>query len=214
MGDDEAVQLRVPHPAGRAGKEFTQGVAEHVQRIVEANMVRFVPPENVLRFRHGDKWSIGRADRSTDDGKFESVEVLQSVRHEDFVANDLAKLLEIVEGFTGGLIEGNEKLVVEKTMAAAESVGNEVSASEAGSWPEAFLASLEMIKLTADKHGNVKKPQIVTHPDTAQEMVAELESQGPEFQSRVEAVLNRKVEEARREWNDRLSNYKDFGGPT
>lgn len=156
-------------------------------------MARFIPPENVLRYRHGEGWSIRQADTSADAGRFKTVEVLQSVHHEDFVNNDLGKLLEVVQGMIGEFNEKNEELMVETTMAAAESAGNEVSVSDVGSWPEAFLASLEKIKLTADRHGNVHMPQILVHPETGEKMRAELESQGPDYQEKVEALLRQKA---------------------
>ena len=57
----EVRKPRVPYPAGKAGENFTQAVADRVQRLVEANMARFIPPENVLRYRYGEEWSIRRA---------------------------------------------------------------------------------------------------------------------------------------------------------
>lgn len=174
-------------------------------------MARFIPPENVLRYRHGEGWSIGRADASTDIGRFKKMHAVQAVHDEDFVNNDLGKLLEIFQEYIRELTQQNEKMVVETTAAAAESAGNEVSGS--GSWAEAFLESLEKIKLSADRHGNVSMPQIVVHPETGEEMRAELESQGPAYERRVETVLREKVEEARREELARLLNYEGITTP-
>ncbi len=176
-------------------------------------MARLIPPENVLRFRHGEACNIRRADATADVGRFQTVDVEQSVRHEDFVNNNLGKLLEIFRDYIRGFTQKNEEMVVETTAAAAESTGNEVSVSEAGSWAEAFLESLEKIKLSADRHGNVNMPQILVSPETGEEMRAELESQGPAYERRVEAVLREKVEEARREELARLSNYEGIGAP-
>lgn len=209
--DDGARQPRVPFPAGKAGAEFTQAVMDRIQRLVEANMARFIPPENVLRHRHGEGWSIGRADASTDVGRFKKVDVVRSVHDEDFVNNELGKLLEIFQEYIQEFTQKNEKMVLETTAAAAKSVGNEVSGS--GSWAEAFLQSLGKIKLSADKYGNVNMPQIVVNPETGEEMRADLESQGPAYERRVEAVLREKVEEARREELARLSNYEGIGAP-
>lgn len=213
MEDDGAMQPRIPFPAGKAGSEFTQGVADHIQRLVEANMACFIPPENVLRYRHGEAWSIRRADASTDVGQFSKVDVVRSVHHEDFVNNDLGKLLEIFQEYIREFTQKNEEMVVETTSAAAESVGNEVSASGSGAWAEAFLESLEKIKLSADRHGNVNMPQILVSPETGEEMRAELESQGPAYERRVDAVLREKAEEARSEELARLSNYEGISAP-
>lgn len=206
---DGARQTRVPFPVGKAGAEFTQAVMDRIQRLVEANMARFIPPENVLRYRHGKAWSIGRADASTDVGWFKTVDLVRSVHHEEFVNNDLGKLLEIFQEYIQGFTQKNEEMVVEATAAAAESAGNEVS----GSWSEVFLESLEKIKLSADRHGNVNMPQILVHPETGEEMRAELESQGPAYERRVETILHEKAEEARREELARLSNYEGISMP-
>lgn len=211
MQGDESTRPRVPYPAGRAGADFTQGVMDHIQRMVEANMARFIPPENVLRYRHGEGWSIGRADTSTDVGQFKKMDVVQSVHAEDFLNNNLGKLLEIFQEYIREFTEKNEKMVVETTAAAAESAGNEVSGT--GAWAEAFLESLEKIKLSADKHGNVNMPQILVSPETGEEMRAELESQGPAYERRVEAILREKADEARREERARLSNYQGISAP-
>ena|SRR5215216_3120011 len=176
-------------------------------------MARFIPPENVLRFRHGKGWSIRRADASADVGGFKTIQIPGSIDHQSLVDNDLAMLLESVLGFVEDFNRQNEELMVETTMAAAQSSGNEVSAPESGSWPEAFLASLEKIKLSVDQHGEVSMPQIIVHPETADEMRAELESQGPDYQRKVNALLSQKVEEARREELVRLSNYEGFDAP-
>lgn len=91
----------------------------------------------MLRYRHGEAWSIGRADAPTDAGRFKTVDVVRSVRYEDFVNNDLGKLLDIFQDYIRGFTQKNEEIVVETTAAAAESAGNEVSVSGAGSCPRA-----------------------------------------------------------------------------
>ena len=49
-------------PASEASEAFTRSLAEMVQAIMDQNRARFVPPENVLRFRHGESWNIKTLD--------------------------------------------------------------------------------------------------------------------------------------------------------
>ena len=138
MQEEDTKRTEIPYPVQGAGEEFTQSIADHVQVSVEANMARFMPPENVLRYRHGEGWNIRRADASADVGKCEAVQVVQSTSYEDLANNDLGKMLQDVQGLVKGFSNKSEELMVETIRAAAESVGNEVSLSETGSWPEAF----------------------------------------------------------------------------
>jgi len=74
----------------------------------------------------------------------------------------------------------------------------EVSVPEAGCWPEAFLASLKKIELTADRHGNVNVPRLLLPAETGEKVRAELESYGPAYQDKGETLLRQKANEARR----------------
>jgi hypothetical protein len=88
------VDRKIPFPASEASEAFTRSLAETTQSAVDENRARFIPPENVLHFRHGEGWNIRRADASEDVGSFKEIEVLQTTCKDRILSNDLDALLE------------------------------------------------------------------------------------------------------------------------
>jgi hypothetical protein len=201
---------KIPFPAGEDSEEFTRSLAESTQAIVDQNRARFIPPENILRFRHGEGWNIRRADSSEDVGSFKEIEVLQSIGKNRIMSNDLSALLEFVRAMVKELSERDERLMIETITRAAEQSGNEVSAPEVGSPAESFLEALKSIKFSADKEGNVSLPQLILTPEIERKMREDPRGQGPAFDLEVKAVQLEKSAEAVREELNRLSSYEGF----
>jgi hypothetical protein len=202
---------KIPFPASEASEGFTRSLAESTQALVDQNRARFIPPENILGFRHGEGWNIRRADASEDVGSFKVIEVLQSIGKDRILSNDLNALLEFVQAMVKELSERDERLIIENIARAAEQSDSEVSAPEAGSPAESFLEALKRVKFSADKEGNVSKPQLILSPETEKKMREDPRGQGPAFDLEVKAVTLEKEAEAVREELHRLSRYEGFG---
>jgi hypothetical protein len=71
-------------------REFARALQDEVDRRMEA----FISPQNMLRFRHGDRWSITRIDASEDAGAFHELQTLVPMDKNDVVNNSLGKLVE------------------------------------------------------------------------------------------------------------------------
>jgi hypothetical protein len=201
---------KIPFPASEASEAFTRGLAEMAQAIVDQNRARFVSPENVLCFRHGEGWNIRRADASEDVGSFRKIEVLKLIGKDRIVSNDLDALLAFVRETAKELSEHDERLMIETVSQAAEQSGNEVSASETGSPARSYLEALKSLAFSADKEGNVSLPQLVLSPEGEKMLRADLEGQGPAYDLEVKAVQLEKAAEAVREELKRLSRYEGF----
>jgi hypothetical protein len=208
---ESATDRKIPFPASEASEGFTRSLAESTQALVDQNRARFIPPENILRLRHGEGWNIRRTDASEDIGSFEEIEALQSIGKDRILSNDLNALLEFVQAMVKELSERDERLMIETIARAAELSGNEVSAPEAGSPAESFLEALKRVKFSADKEGKVSKPQLILSPETEKEMREDPRGQGPAFDLEVKAVTLEKEAEAVREELHRLSRYESFG---
>ena len=202
---------KIPFPASEASEGFTRSLEELTQALVDQNRARFIPPENILRFRHGEGWNIRRADASEDVGSFKEIEVLQSIGKDRIISNDLTALLEFVRATVKELSERNERLIIETIAQAAEQSGNEVPASEVGSPAESYLEALKRIKFSADREGNVNMPQLMLPPEDEKKLQEDPRGQGPAFDLEVEAVKLEKGAEAVREELNRLSRYEGFG---
>lgn len=201
---------KIPFPADEASEGFTRSLAESTQALVDQNRARFIPPENILRFRHGEGWNIRRADASEDIGSFKDIEVLQSIGKDRILSNDLNALLEFVQAMVKDFSERDERLMIETIARAAEQSGNEVSAPEVGSPAESFLEALKRIKLSADKEGNVSTPQLILTPEIEKKMREDPRGQGLAFDLEVKAITLEKEAEAVREELHRLSRYEGF----
>jgi hypothetical protein len=208
---ESATDRKIPFPASEASEGFTRSLAESTQALVDQNRTRFIPPENILRLRHGEGWNIRRTDASEDIGSFEEIEALQSIGKDRILSNDLNALREFVQAVVKELSERHERLMIETIARAVEQSGNGVSAPEAGSPAESFLETLKRVKFSADKEGNVSKPQLILSPETEKEMREDPRGQGPAFDLEVKAVTLEKEAEAVREELDRLSRYESFG---
>jgi hypothetical protein len=198
----------IPFPASEASEAFTRSLAEMAQAIVDQNRARFVSPENVLRFRHGEGWNIRRADASEDVGSFKKIEVLKLIGRDRIVSNDLDALLAFVRETAKEFSEHDERLMIETVSQAAEQSGNEVS--ETGSPARSFLEALKSLTFSADKEGNVSLPQLVISPEGEKMLRADAEGQGPAYDLEVKAVQLEKAAEAVREELNRLSHYEGF----
>ena len=73
------------------------------------------------------------------------------------------------------------------------------------------MEALKGVKFSADKEGNVSKPQLILSPETEKEMRDDPRGQGPAFDLEVKAVTLEKEAEAVREELHRLSRYESFG---
>ncbi len=62
-----------------------------------------------------------------------------------------------------------------------------------------------------DKEGNVSRPELVLHPDTARRLQDELSKQGPEFRQAIQVLTDQKVADALRREQERLSRFKPAG---
>ena len=203
---------KIPFPASEASEGFTRSLEELTQALVDQNRARFIPPENILRFRHGEGWNIRRADASEDVGSFKEIEVLQSIGKDRIISNDLTALLEFVRATVKELSERNERLIIETIAQAAEQSGNEVSGVRGGLPGRILLGSAKAYQVFRRiAEGNVNMPQLMLPPEDEKKLQEDPRGQGPAFDLEVEAVKLEKGAEAVLGRTNRLSRYEGFG---
>jgi hypothetical protein len=84
----------VPFSARRLSADLMREFARALQNEVDRRMEAFISPQKMLRFRHGDRWSITRIDASEDAGAFHELQTLVPMDKNDVVNNSLSKLVE------------------------------------------------------------------------------------------------------------------------
>lgn len=89
-----------------------------------------------------------------------------------------------------------------------EEVGNVVDAKGKPA-TEVFLETLRKIEFGVGRDGEVGRPEIHMHPDTASKFVNALESAGPAFEAEVERIMAEKDAQALARERERKSRFKN-----
>jgi hypothetical protein len=166
---------------------------------------------NTLSVRHGDVFSVGRADVLEE---FRTLETMVPMDKEDVLRNDLGELMEAMVTQTKGFVEQTEALMREMFDEAVESTGNKVTFPKDESPVEAYLEALRMGDFTVVGEGQVIPPLIYfDDPADEVELMRRLaaEMRKPEYRVRVQEIFREKSAEAIRKEHERLSKYEGFG---
>ena len=193
MEDDVTARRSLPWPAHTMSSGLMREFGRALQELVEARLAIFIRPENMLRFKHGDRWSIRRVDTSEDAGEFRILQSLLPMSHEDVVANDLGKLAEAMRSQTETLAQQSVDLIRERVEEAVEQTGNQVSFEDAGSFADDYLRVLRMSIFSSDQQGQVTPPSLYAGEELGAEIERRLEEQGPAFRLRVQEITHEKA---------------------
>lgn len=172
---------------------------------------KYLRSENTLRFKHGGQWAHPAApDVLPGDMKAHFAET--EVPFDKLVNHDLSLIDQVLGQLTESLGRQFTQLMYSTVSAAAEAVGNTVSAKAAGSPREAFAQMLEKVQFSADKRGKVTPPEIHLAPETAQAVKASVAEAPPEFHQRIETIQARKTAEAVEREVQRKARFVRYGG--
>jgi hypothetical protein len=184
--------------------EFTSLVASRLAAV----RAEFISPDNEMKFSHGGGWQTNYPHSVDNEGSFQSFSSDTSTRFQDVVDHNVSILRKnvnrIVEDMSAQFQTHLFKLISDTT----EKSGNVVSEREFASTPEAFLATIEKINFCVDRTGKVPLPSIYMPGEgSVEKMMAQLESAGPEFAARFEAVKQQKIQEALDQELERKSKF-------
>lgn len=197
-------------PARKISESLMRDFGRALQEEVERRLETFISPQNQLRFRHGDRWSIRRTDDSEDAGSFQRIQSLLPMSYGDVVHNDLPKLADTMNAQAEALTQQSIDLLMNKVDEAVKATGNEVSFDEAGSFAEGYIETISRAKFSVNNEGDVTPPNLYAGPELGAEIERRVAEQGRAFKLRVQEILATKASEAAREERQRLSNYEGF----
>ena len=212
MNTTDRTLRKIPYPATRAGQIFIAQMASVLRGRIEELISSVVAPENRHSFHHGEGWAVQRESIPDHAGRFQAQEVVEGIKYESLMNNDLTALPTFIETFAQQFADHTKSLAYQRASEAAESVGNTVSVQESGSTAAAFLEMLRKLEFGVDRHGNVSLPSLHLHSDNVQQFMAELQNQGPEFELEVERIKQEKILDALARERERLSKYQSEGG--
>jgi hypothetical protein len=90
---------------------------------------------------------------------------------------------------------GFMRTLYETVSSAVQEVGNVVDAKGKPT-PDVFLEMLRKIEFGVNRRGEVTRPEIHVHPETAPGLIKALEDAGPAFQAEVDRLTAEKEAEA------------------
>jgi hypothetical protein len=208
--DREISWVAAAWPAERMSKDLMQQFSMMLQDEIESRLTQFIPPENQLRFRHGDRWHIHRADASEDAGMFKHLQSRHLVSDDDVVRNDLTKMAITIEEQATALTQQSVDLLLEKIDEAVTATGNVVPFAGSSSFASDYLEVLSRSRASVNNQGEVSPPNLYANQEMGAEIERRVAEQGRGFKLQVQEIMATKAAEAAKEERQRLSKYEGF----
>jgi hypothetical protein len=202
---------RVPFPYTPELKRFEQAFSESLRAHLDMKRAEFMPPENVQVYRHGTSWRSDSSSHPDEISELQSHEHGLTIRWQDIIADDLSVMkrifVDLGERMHGTIV----REMYAKVSEAAESVGNTLSLKDVGSHAKAFLEMLRKIEFGVDREGKPSLPQFHASSEMIDAFLADLQSQGPDFEEQVRDIMKNKIAAAQERERVRRSKFAVMG---
>lgn len=193
-----------------AAKVFERELMKFVSDALKLRMSQLIPPENVQRFRHGGDWSHPGLPNAYSTGmQLHSSEV--AIQFDELVSHDLSAISRYVEKLVEDLNSQFQRMMYATISAACDESGNVVDAAAVGGPIEGIAAMLETIRFSADKDGNVQRPQIHLSPEAFESFRKAQASAPPELLQRIQQLDEIRSAEAIHEEVKRKARFARYG---
>lgn len=183
---------------------FDKSFTRLLGKVVENEQLQFISIENIQGYSHGINWQSHYASDPNEVSVMQKHSHEISIKFEDVINNEISVIRQTLQSLVQQMTSTFMRIMYEAVHESTEKTGNVVSAVGSGSYSAAFLEMLEKIEFGVDRDGNPTLPEIHAPPGVAEKIFAELSSQGPEFETKVEQIKKQKMhaaierEEARR----------------
>jgi hypothetical protein len=176
-------------------KAFEHSVMKLVAQLNDRTREIMVSRQNVMRMNHGRNWVHSARDPEPDTS-MHSISAEWLVPFREIADNDLNLIGRSIHQMSEELSRQFFQNMYRVVGAAAERVGNVVSAENAGSVSQSLIEMMSKIELGVDRDGNVSMPQIHAGTEAHAKLVAELENMAPEVEAELERLRLEKTREA------------------
>jgi len=196
---------RLPAIESANAKKFAAEMQSFVQANVHASLEDMIAEENKLWLRHGHSW--GQVTSNSTQNELKATRAEGQVQFDAIRKNEVSALADATAHMINSMAGQIKTDIYQSISAAAESVGNVVSTSAAGSTPAAFLEMIKKIEFSVGRDGKVQLPALHLGVGQAEKLIAELEKQPPEFRAEFERVKAEKSAAALEREQQRLSKF-------
>lgn len=152
----------------------------------------FINGKNVLYFNHGADW-VHSASKTEPDISMHRISAEWTIPFERIAENDLNLIAQTILPINEEMERQFAHNMYGAISAAAEKVGNVVSAKEAGSLSQSMLEMFRKIEFGVDRDGNVSMPQIHVSPDMHKRIVDEMQNVPVELTAEIERIKGEKI---------------------
>lgn len=194
----------------KESEEFIQAFSENLAETHKANTEIYISKSNTHRLRHGRHWNT-TPHTSGEDSTFQTISSEFKLKLTDVANNNIRLLRAALSETAKEMHKAFAENIYKVVGAAAESVGNSVSAKDHASLTDVIYAAMEKIEFTADRFGNVTPPTMHVSPETGR-MLQEIQSKAdPEATARFEALVAAKTQAAINSELARKAKFVDYG---
>jgi len=189
--------------------DFDKALHKNIETSLQEKRKTVVPTENVFGYKHGTKW-FTRTSESNDVGEADEMQIHSietSLSFKNIVDNDLASLPRHRDVIVDGMMKQFMQSIYQTIDDSTAKSGNVINAKGGKFKAEHFIELLEKIEFSVNRDGSISFPEIHVGPNFAEKMMEELQSQGPEFQKRVEEIQKRKSSAALEKEEERKSKF-------
>jgi len=158
------------------------------------------------RNHEGDQWSLKRADGTSDDIEYQSIEATLTLHRSEIPSMTWEDLQKKIDTVAEEMARQQSAKAFEDIRKAVDEVGNTISAEGGPVTKELFLEMLRRMWVDFDASREPILPAIVMHPNAWEAHGATMQSWGedPDFTAQHRAIITQK----REEWRVRESHRK------
>lgn len=193
-----------------SAEAFERVLMKYLGDALKLRMAQLIPAENVQRFQHGGDWKHPGLPNAYNAGMQQhSSEV--AIHFDELINHDLSAISRYVGKLVEDLNAQFHRMMYATVSAACDQSGNVVDASSAGGPIEGIAAMLETIRFSADKHGNVQRPQLHLSPEAFEKFRRAQELAPPELLQRIQQLDEIRSSEAVEEEVRRKARFVRYG---
>lgn len=203
-----------PFEFDQESSDFEVAFIKNTGSLLDLEREKFIPDQSIQFFRHGNEWhtEVNTADGIENEiGTMQSHSMETQVHFDDIIGSDLGIIERLQRQIVTEFMDGLQRSVYKTISDSTEKSGNIVNAASAGISADHFLEMLEIIEFGVDHEGEPTIPEIHGSPQVIDQFLAELSAQDSDFQSKVESIKARKINEALEKEQARLSKFPVVG---
>ncbi|MGA2242589.1 MAG: hypothetical protein ABSH11_11235 [Verrucomicrobiota bacterium] len=200
-----------------AEKDAAELQREHVIlliKVFDARRTQHIPAENLLVFCHGRSWNFqqqGNTGYKPHEGQMELKSSTITIALDRILANDISIVFEFIRDISMAFEQHLVGDLFNEMQTVAKETGNTISIPKEGITGEAFLEMIRRTQVLVGNDGKVSRPSLFLAPGMIEKLQHDLESLGPEFKVKVDALWAEKEKEALEMEAERLAKYDQSG---